>query len=441
MADHQTGIFDAEHPPSPELIRECVHCGFCLQACPTYALWNEEMDSPRGRIYLMKLGTEGAANMDAAYVRHFDQCLGCVACMPACPSGVQYGKLIEATRAQIERNYRRPLLDRLHRGLIFSLFPRPGRLRLLAPLVRSYQALGLGRLARRAGLLGLLPERLRALEELMPPAPRGDAPLPERTEAVGERRLRVGLVLGCVQRVFFPHVNHATARVLAAEGCEVVAPPAQGCCGALFLHGGREREAREHARRLIDAFEAAGVDVVAINAAGCGSAIKEYDYLLRDDREYAEKARAFSAKCKDVSEVLAGLEPRATRHPLRLRVAYHGACHLQHAQRVVLEPRSVLAGIPGVEAMEVAEPALCCGSAGVYNLVEPVPARALGDRKAANALATAADVIVTGNPGCQLQLAAALRRAGSDLRVMHLVELLDASIRGELPRMNTDTHR
>ncbi|WP_026370329.1 glycolate oxidase subunit GlcF [Kallotenue papyrolyticum] len=430
-----TGIFDAHHPPAPELIADCVHCGFCLPTCPTYLLWGEEMDSPRGRIYLMQLGLEGQARWNPTYVSHFDRCLGCMACLTACPSGVQYDKLIEATRAQIERHYPRALPDRLFRSLIFALFPHPRRLRLLAAPLWLYQRSGLRRLVQRSGLLSLLPARLRAMEALLPPitATALRHPLPRRLPARGERRLRVGLLLGCVQRVFFADVNAATARVLQAEGCEVIALPEQPCCGALLVHAGREQEAQALARRMIDVWEREQIDVLVINAAGCGSTLKEYGWLLRDDPAYAERARRFAAACRDVSEVLAGLEPRAPRHPLPLTVAYHDACHLQHAQGVRAEPRAVLSTIPGLEIREIAEAAICCGSAGIYNLVAPEPAQQLADRKVQHVLATGADVLATSNPGCLLQIMNGLRRAGSAMPAVHPVELLDASIRGTLP--------
>ena len=399
------------------------------------------MDSPRGRIYLMKLALEGQVALDSTFVTHMDNCLGCMACMSACPSGVKYDKLIEATRAQIERNYLRSLSDRLLRTIIFHLFPRPERLNLMLAPMRIYQRSGLQSLIRRSGILNLLPASVRTMEELMPAAPasRNGSTLPQRMEAQGERRLRVGLLLGCVQRVFFPEVNAATARVLIAEGCEVIIPPDQGCCGALMVHAGEEKAALDYARRTMDAFESAEIDVIVTNAAGCGSSMKEYSHLLRDDPNYASRARAFSAKCRDISEVLAELEPRAPRHPLPLKVAYHDACHLQHAQAVRAQPRAVLAKIPGLKVLEVAEPALCCGSAGIYNLVKPGPARELGERKVRNALAIAPDIIATGNPGCVLQLRSTLKRAGSKVPVVHIVQLLDASIHGVSPDSLTNT--
>jgi glycolate oxidase iron-sulfur subunit len=423
--------FDDHHPPEQELIDDCVHCGFCLPTCPTYVLWGEEMDSPRGRIYLMEIGRQGEA-MNDEMVRHFDQCLGCMACVTACPSGVQYGKLIEATRQQVERRYPRSRRDRAFRALIFRLFPYPRRLRLLRGPLRLYQRSHLGTLARRAGLLDRLPKRLSAMERLTPALGRLE-PVPEVTPATGTRRRRVGMLTGCVQRVFFPEVNAATARVLAADGCEVVAPAGQGCCGALSLHAGREAEAQSFARAAIDTFDAAGVDQVVVNAAGCGSAMKEYGHLLRDDPAYAERAKAFSERVRDLSELLVELGPVAPRHPLPMKIAWHDACHLGHAQGIRAQPRTALRAIPGLELREIAESEICCGSAGIYNLVEPEPAAELGDRKAANVLATGADLLVTSNPGCLLQLRNALERRGERLAMAHVAEVLDAAVRGAQP--------
>jgi glycolate oxidase iron-sulfur subunit len=426
------GGFDSHHPPSPDLIADCVHCGFCLPTCPTYALWNEEMDSPRGRIYLMKMVLEGRSALDPTFVNHMDNCLGCMACLTACPSGVKYDRLIEATRAQIERNHPRTLRERLLRKLIFEIFPRPDRLaQLLAPM-RIYQRSGLRSLVRKSGILKILPGNVRAMEALMPviaqSAPNGA--FPEVLPAKGERRLRVGLLLGCVQRVLFPEVNAATARVLSAEGCEVIIPKDQGCCGALMVHAGEEQKALDYARHMIETFDVTRVDAIAINAAGCGSNMKDYAILLQEDSKYAERAPAFSAKCRDISEILAGLEPRAPRHPLPLRVAYHDACHLQHAQNVRQQPRAVLKSIPGLEILEVAEAALCCGSAGIYNLIRPEPAQELGRRKVRNLLASSPDLVVSGNPGCLLQLRSEMNLSENRLPILHTVELLDAAIQG-----------
>jgi glycolate oxidase iron-sulfur subunit len=424
--------FDAHHAPAPELINQCVHCGFCLPACPTYVLWKSEMDSPRGRIYLMKMASEEGVPLSPDWVRHIDTCLGCVSCMTACPSGVDYGKLIEATRAQVERQHHRSLGERLHRRLLFSLFPRPGRLRLVRALLAMYQNSGLEVLIRKAGLLKLLPERLRAMEALAPKIGKQHR-IAKITPAEGRKRLRVGLLLGCVQREFLSEVNAATVRTLAAEGCEVAAPPSQPCCGALLVHAGEEARALELARRTIDSFESEAVDLIVSNAAGCGSVAKDYGYLLRDDPGYAERARQFSAKCRDISEVLDELGPRAERYPLRLRVAFHDSCHLQHAQRVRTQPRALLAAIPGLTLLEIPESAICCGSAGIYNLVEPKTANELADRKARliaeDSEGGLPDAVATGNVGCLLQLRAALKRQGRRIPVLHTVQFLDASIR------------
>ena len=354
-----------------------------------------------------------------------------MACVTACPSGVRYDKLIEGARPMVEEQRTRSLGDRLYRSFLFALFPYPARLEWAARGLRIAQALGLQRILGSERVAKLLPRRAAALVRLAPPAqPHATDRLPSVVPASGPRRLRVGMLLGCVQRVFFPEVNAATVRVLAAEGCEVHIPPRQGCCGALMLHAGRVDDARAFARELIDAFDRLDVDHIVINAAGCGSAMKEYGDLLRDDVAYAARARAFAKKCVDVSELLAQLEPRATRHPVAARVAYHDACHLQHAQKVKQPPRDILNTIPGLTVHEIPEGDLCCGSAGVYNLLEPDAAVALRDRKTANVRQTGADVLVSSNPGCLLQIASGLEQNGHPMRTMHLVELVDASIRG-----------
>jgi glycolate oxidase iron-sulfur subunit len=412
-----------------DLLDDCVHCGFCLPTCPTYVLWGQEADSPRGRIHLMKMRRDGRETNTATFVQHIDACLGCMACVTACPSGVQYDSLLEMARPQAERDARRGLGDRAFRSLIFALFPHPGRLRVMSWPLGLYQKLGVQRLVHASGILKLLPPRLQAMERLLPPISFTSHTMPARIPAKGSTRRRVGLLLGCVQRVFFGNVNEATARVLAAEGCEVIIPEAQQCCGALAEHAGEEEEAIASAKRLIDAFEAADVETIVINAAGCGSAMKRYGHLLRNDVEYAERARAFAAKCRDISEVLTELEPRAPRKEVKMRVAYHDACHLQHAQGVRAQPRRLLQGIPGIDVREIAESEICCGSAGIYNLLEPEAATELRDRKVQNIMRTEADVIVSGNPGCLLQIATGLDAAGRPLRIMHLIEVLDQSIR------------
>lgn len=430
--------FDTDHPPSKELLSDCVHCGFCLPACPTYMLWGEEMDSPRGRIYMMAKAGEGEAALDHRFREHMDNCLGCMACMTACPSGVQYNKLIEDTRAQVERNIPRSPQDSLFRRMLFAVFPYPGRLKVLALPLFVYQRSGLQTLIRSSGLLSLLPSRMAAMEALLPRVPNSlfrrlprFTPAVSSTESKSDCKARVGILTGCVQQVFFRHVNDATLRVLAAEGYDVILPDRSSCCGALMLHSGEEEDARIFARRIIAAFEGADVEYIAINAAGCGSTMKEYGYLLRDDPDWADRAKKFSAKCKDVSEILSRNPPRQKRHPLPIRVAYQDACHLRHAQGVYAEPRSLLHTIPQLDVVEVAEANMCCGSAGIYNLLHPQPANELGDRKVENLMATNASALISANPGCLLQLQAGLRRRGlPHMPTYHIVELLDASIRG-----------
>ena len=413
-----------------DLISDCVHCGFCLPACPTYASWGDEMDSPRGRIDLMKGVREGSLELDATVVEHFDACLGCMACLTACPSGVRYDLLIEATRAQIEKNHRRSFADALFRNLIFALFPYPRRLRLAALPLALYVRSGLQRLVRASGLLRRLPARLAQLDALAPPVA-GRSKLaefyPARTSA---QRLRVALIAGCVQRVFFPNVNAATIRVLTAEGCDVLVPAQQGCCGALSLHSGRADEAKRFAAKLIAVFERERLDAIVINAAGCGSTLKEYGELFAADPVMRERAAAFAGKVRDVNEFLAELEPIATRHPLRGRVAYHDACHLAHAQRIRTQPRALLAAIPGLTLCEIPSGDQCCGSAGTYNLFEPESAVEIGERKVDNVLSTNADLLASANPGCTLQITSLLHKRNVSLRAAHPIEILDASLAG-----------
>jgi len=415
-----------------ELLDDCVHCGFCLPHCPTYQSWGEEMDSPRGRIDLMKGLRDGNVALTSDVVAYFDRCLGCMGCVTACPSGVQYGTLIEQTRARVEATHPRGFADRAFRGLVFSLFPHPARLKAMLLPLWLYVVTGLQKLVRMSGLLKLLPPRLQQLEAMLPEVRFAHltAKLPNGVQAQGEKRATVGLVAGCVQRVFFPSVNEATVRVLAAEGCEVRVPEGQGCCGALSLHTGRAAEGLAMARALIARFEQGGVDTIIINAAGCGSTLKEYGHLLAGDLAWAERARAFSAKVRDVNEFLAALEPRAVRHPLRGRVAYHDACHLAHAQGIRAQPRQLLRGIPGVELVEIPDGDTCCGSAGTYNLMEPESAAEIGKRKVANVLSTRCTLLASANPGCTLQIQKLLRDQGQTLNAAHPMEILDASLRG-----------
>ena len=433
--------------PSPALIDKCVHCGFCLPTCPTYLIWGEEMDSPRGRIYLMKAGIEGRAQVTSSFVEHFDRCLGCLACVTACPSGVQYAPLIEKQRAQIEHRHPRGGSDGLFRSLLMAVVPYPGRMRLamlpllvFGPLLRWITG-GSRTTApistRPEGTDGSLWRRISAAIQLAPPVTWRSLVdrIPEHTPAVGSERLKVALLAGCVQRLSFGKVNHATVRVLAAEGCSVDAPGAQGCCGALPLHAGRIDQARALARHNIEVFEKASVDRIAVNAAGCGSAMKDYGELFADDAAWAARAKAIAEKVRDVSELLAELgEQRAIRRPLTARVVYHDACHLAHGQGVREQPRALLQGIPGIELLSPAESDICCGSAGIYNLVQPDPAAQLGARKVRHIAALSPDMIATANPGCTLQIAAAARGLGHDWPIFHPIELIDASIHGVDPR-------
>lgn len=416
-----------------DLLDDCVHCGFCLPACPTYKSWGNEMDSPRGRIDLMKGLDEGAIVLDSTVTAHFDQCLGCMACVTACPSGVRYDVLIESQRAKLEAAAPRTPADRAFRNLIFALFPYPNRLKVLAVPLLLYAKSGLQALVRRTGLLGRLPARLAQLEALTPPLALRDlrSTLPEFTRAASPKaRGRVALVAGCVQRTFFPNVNAATIRVLAAEGYDVLVPPNQGCCGALSLHSGRLPEAKRFARSLIDRFSRESVDAILINAAGCGSTLKEYGELFAAEPAMRERAAAFAAKVLDINEFLAAIEPTAKRHPIAKRVAYHDACHLAHAQRIRTEPRMLLRGIPELELIEIPDGEMCCGSAGTYNLFEPASAREIGDRKVDNVTSVQAQLLASANPGCTLQIQSILRQRGTTLAAAHPIEILDASIAG-----------
>jgi glycolate oxidase iron-sulfur subunit len=410
--------FDLHRPPQQEIIDDCVHCGFCLETCPTYVLWGAEADSPRGRIVLVNDGLNTEGPMSQEMVTHFDRCLGCMACVTACPSGVRYDRLIERVRPQVERRHRRTPSERVLRKLLFETLPHPKRLRALAPMLAA---------SRRLGAEKALPERLAAIAKVAPQPPVGRAAkagVPKLTPAMGTARGRVGLLLGCVQRVFYPGVHRATVHALSAEGFEVVAPVLPDCCGALEFHSGEEAAAGRRAQETMAAFTEARVDHVVVNAAGCGSAMKEYGDLLG-----TAQARAFAEKVRDVSELLASVEARAPRGPVPLRVAYHDACHLAHAQGVRSAPRELLRAIPDLELVEVStERDVCCGSAGIYNLVQPQAAAELGARKARNLIDTGAQAIAAGNPGCAAQLDLHLRELGCPLPIHHPVELVSRSI-------------
>ncbi|MDY6802697.1 MAG: heterodisulfide reductase-related iron-sulfur binding cluster, partial [Cyanobacteriota bacterium] len=396
--------FDAKNPPDAKLIDACVHCGFCLSTCPSYRVIGKEMDSPRGRIYLMDAINEGDAPLNKITSEHFDTCLGCLACVSTCPSGVQYDKLIASTRPQVERNIPRSLPDKFIRTLIFNLFPYPNRLRpLLLPLF-LYQKLGFQQLMRQTGVLKKVNPRLAAMDSILPeitPDSFRDN-LPDVIPAKGEKRYRVGMILGCVQRLFFSPVNEATVRVLTANGCEVVIPKGQGCCAALPEHQGQTKQAHSLAKQMINSFENMGVDAIIINAAGCGHTLKEYGHILADDSEYSQKATEFSNKVKDVQEFLANVGLTAELSPLtddeELTLVYQDACHLLHGQKISLPPRELLKNIPGVKLREPIDAALCCGSAGVYNMLQPEIADELGQQKVENLLNTGAELIASANP-------------------------------------------
>jgi glycolate oxidase iron-sulfur subunit len=417
------GAFDAIDPPDREALLDCVHCGICLPACPTYRVLGQEMDSPRGRLYLIRAAADGRLGLTENLVLHMDRCLGCRACESACPSGVPFGRLLEEVRGQIERRVERPLSRRLLRRVVLSTFPDRRRLALVLGLTRLYQRSGLQRVVRGTGLLQPFP-RLAAMERLLPrlgPAP-AVAP-PRAGGGAAPHRGTVALLEGCVQALLFPEVNAATARLLDRAGYAVLARPRQGCCGALNLHWGDREAARRLARANIEAFGDA--DWIATNAAGCGVALRDYAHLLAGD----PGAAAFSARVRDVSELLAAALPEP-RQPLSLTVTYHEPCHLAHGQRVREAPRALLRAIPGLRLVELTDADLCCGSAGVYNLLEPLLAGELLRRKLDRIAETGAEVVASGNPGCLLQLRMGLAERGLAVRAHHPVELLDWSVNG-----------
>jgi glycolate oxidase iron-sulfur subunit len=398
----------------------CIHCGLCLGSCPTYLETGNENDSPRGRIYLMRAVQEGRLSLADAPVRHIDTCLGCRACEAVCPSGVQYGDLLEHTRDHIETNYRRSAFQTfLRRVAIEKVFPFPGRMKL---------ALMPAKAIRAVGLEGLLPKFARDALSLVP-ANASEGSLPEVSPAAGEKRARVGFVSGCVMSVMFGDTNAASVRLLNRTGCEVVTPLGQVCCGALYAHSGRLKLARESARCNIAVFERENLDAIVINAAGCGSTMKEYGELLRDEPAWAERAKKFSAKVKDLTEWLSAKEFQISHNQLQVKVTYHDACHLAHAQRITKPPRELVKAVAGRNFVELPEAEVCCGSAGTYNLTEPEMADRLQARKLENILKTGAKIVVTSNPGCILQIQAGFRKAGAQVEVMHLADFLEQAAR------------
>ncbi|MXW21981.1 MAG: 4Fe-4S dicluster domain-containing protein [Candidatus Dadabacteria bacterium] len=422
--------FDDTDRPSGKIIQDCVHCGFCLSSCPTYLETGNELDSPRGRIHLIKAAEEGRIPMGTSLVKHLDLCLGCLACETACPSGVKYGSLIEMSRGQIERRFKRGFGEKMLRAFIFSVFPYPRRLRFLLPFVYLVKALGLKRvfpsaLLNRISLSGssmfhMLPEISSAFGET----------LAASYPAVGERKKRVALLSGCVQGVFFPEINRATVEVLCASGCEVFVPQNQGCCGALSVHSGRLEEGRGFARKLVDLFDAVDVDAIVVNSAGCGSTMKEYVELLREDPVYFDAAARLSAKTVDLMEFLSDTGIGARLHPLDIKVTYQDACHIVHGQGIRSAPRELLASVPGLRFTEMLRSDHCCGSAGIYNIVQPEMSSRLLSGKIREIEKTGADYLAVGNPGCMIQIRRGLLGSDSRTKVIHPVEILNWSLKG-----------
>ena len=400
---------------------DCVHCGLCLASCPTYVELGTEMDSPRGRIVMMRALQEGHAQLDAEIVGHLDLCLGCRACETACPSGVRYGELIEGVRPFIEQHYRRPLLERVKRWMMNKTFPNPLGARLFALSLKVGAALGLARFAHSEAMpvklrywLGLLPERGTV----------SSAPLLERYPAIGEKRHTVAVLSGCVMSTVFGATNQSTVKVLRHNGCEVLVPKAQSCCGALLLHNGDKLNALSLARHNIDVFGKLELDALIINAAGCGAMMKEYGELFKDDPAYRDKAERLTEKMKDVAEFVGSIPLTPPTREVRAKVTYHDACHLAHGQGVREQPRALLRAIPGLTFANLPESDWCCGSAGTYNLTQPEMAARLLERKVGNIQATQADVVVTGNPGCLMQIRAGLQQHGLPIQAVHTIDLL-----------------
>jgi glycolate oxidase iron-sulfur subunit len=421
--------FSGADIPAYEDYAHCVHCGLCLNQCPTYKLWGLEADSPRGRIRQIILVDQGRLPLGDSFVKHIDQCLDCRACETACPSGVEYGKLVEAARAQIEQNYQRPFFSRLSRNFVFrDLLPYPKRIAALARVLYFYQRSGLQSLVRATGILGLL--GLAQKEKLLPPIDREFffSKLGRTYPAVGQRRARVALFAGCVAQVSFSALHDATIRVLTANGCEVVVPAGQTCCGALAGHAGVRDVARSLARTNLDVFLAEDFDAVITNAAGCGSTLKEYEHLFAEGTPEEDKAHAFRKKMRDVTEFLADLGLTAKFAAQPMRVTYQDSCHLLHGQKVREAPRKLLRSIPGLELTEMAMADYCCGSAGSYNVTETETSLALLAEKMKHARATNAPVIVTANPGCLLQMRAGAEIHSTGQEVVHVMELLDRAL-------------
>jgi len=412
-----------------EALLDCIHCGLCLSSCPTFDLLGTEADSPRGRIYLIRALAEGRQELNPSMVRHLDLCLGCRACETACPSAVHYGELLGQVRGKIEKEFPRPPRERALRRMLVETLTRPA---MLSVAMNGARLLGRLRGDRSGGVPAVLTRLLSGKEgqtsmplpDVLPLRPTA---LPYRTRPVGARRARVGLLTGCVMSSLYGDVNAATVRVLAANGCEVIVPRGQGCCGALHLHQGFLDRARELARHAMDVFLKEPLDAVVVNSAGCGACMKEYGDLLRDHPAYAPRLPEFRRRVRDVAEFLVELGPVRPKKELRVRMTYHDACHLAHGQGVRLQPRTLLRQISGVELVDLVESEWCCGSAGVYNLLQPEMAQQLLERKLGHIEATGAEWVVTGNPGCHTWILAGIRDSGRGIRVKHTVEVLDAA--------------
>ncbi len=420
-----------------EKFLDCVHCGLCTAACPTYLETGDENNSPRGRIYLMRSVVDGRLELSPKVSEHLDLCLDCRSCETACPSGVQYGRLIEPFRAsqraaeaaagKAKNN------DWFHRLILYGLFPFPARMRLALLPAKIMQKLGIDRLMENIGLTRLLPQRLRRMQRFLPRLVPGGPPLPEFLPAIGPRRARVALFTGCVADAVFRHAHWATARVLQHNGCDVVVPRNQVCCGAIHYHSGADAPAMQMAQANAATFDAAGVDAVIVNVAGCGAMLKDYGHIAHElepqNAALGDSLSRCAAKMKDVSEFLAELGLVPPTGEIKLRAVYQDACHLVHAQRIRDQPRDLLAQIPGLDLIPIAEPEICCGAAGSYNLTEPDMSDRLAARKLGNILAAKPQAVITGNVGCSMQIQAALRQAGRDIWVAHPMELLDLSYR------------
>lgn len=420
-----------------ELFLDCVHCGLCTSACPTYVELGDENDSPRGRIYLMRAVTDGRIDLDESVQKHLDLCLDCRACESACPSGVQYGKLIEPFRIHMQKVGAKPdNLSWLQKLMLFQMTPYAGRMRLALGPARLAQWTGMDWLMRKVGAYSLMPRSLRQMQDMLPPLKAHYGSLPEVLPAEGPQRARVALFTGCAADAIFPQTNLATAKVLQKNGCEVWIPRKQGCCGALHFHAAHEEPAKAFARQNLQAFVDAGakpqaeLDAILVNAAGCGAMLKDYGHLFHNSPD-AEIAATFTKKVKDISEFLMELGPIKPTHPLKMKATYHDACHLCHGQQIRKQPRQLLELIPELQLVPLNETEICCGAAGSYNLTQPEMAERLGERKAQNILDTGADAVFTGNVGCLMQIGRYLRARKPHLLIAHPIDALWASYCGE----------